>query len=55
MILVKQTEEGWEYQLTSPEANCLRSLLNQFPIGTDVPVKISKADNDPQTIDRQSC
>ena len=39
MKLVKQTKDGWQYQLNQPEANCLRSLLFQFPITANVPGK----------------
>jgi hypothetical protein len=52
MKLVKQTKDGWQFQL-DPAANCLWSLLNQFPITANATVKISRADNDPQTIDRE--
>ena len=53
MILVKHTTDGWEYQLTNPEANCMRSILSQFPITVNASIKISKTENDPQAVDRQ--
>jgi hypothetical protein len=53
MKLVKQTKDGWQYQLDPPEADCLRSLLLQFPITANVPAKISRTDSDPQTMDRE--
>ena len=53
MKLVKQSMAGWQYQLNQPEANCLRSLLFQFPITANVPAKISRTDRDPQTVDRE--
>jgi hypothetical protein len=53
MKLIKQTKDGWRYQLNQPEANCLRSLLNQFPITANATVKISRTESNPQTIDRE--
>ncbi len=53
MILVKQTEDGWEYHLTNPELNCLRSILSQFPVTATAPARISKTEHDPQTVDRE--
>ena len=53
MKLVRLTQDGWQYQLDPPEANCLRSLLLQFPITANTTAKISRTDNDPQTVDRE--
>jgi hypothetical protein len=53
MKLVKQTPDGWLYQLNQPEANCLRNLLSQFPITANAPAKISRTDSDPQTVERE--
>jgi hypothetical protein len=53
MKLVRQTKDGWQYQLNPAETNCLRSLLNQFPITTSATGKISRTDSDPQTVDRE--
>ena len=53
MKLVKQTRNGWQYQMDPPEADCLRSLLLQFPITANAPAKISRTDSDPQTEDRE--
>jgi hypothetical protein len=53
MKLVRQTKDGWQYQLNPAEANCLRRLLNQFPITASATVKISRTDRDPQTVDRE--
>jgi hypothetical protein len=53
MTLVRQSKDGWEYRLNHAEANCLRSLLNQFPLTADAAADISKTDREPQTADRQ--
>jgi len=53
MKLVKQTKDGWQYQLNPAEADCLRSLLNQFPITASATAKISRTDSDPQIVDRE--
>jgi len=53
MRLVKQTKDGWQYRLNQPEANCLRSLLQQFPITANTHSKISRTDADPKTVERE--
>ena len=53
MRLVKQTKDGWQYRLNQPEANCLRSLLSQFPITASASAKISRTDADPKTVERE--
>jgi hypothetical protein len=52
MKLVKQAEDRWECRLNQAEALCLRSLLDQFPVTTGRPAKISRTDDDPQTVER---
>src|SRR5579872_3650494 len=46
MKLVKQTGQGFQYQLTSQEANLLRMLVGQFPVAVLSSVKISKTDTE---------
>jgi hypothetical protein len=53
MKLVRHTGDGWQYELNPTEADCLRSLLDRFPITTYATVKISRTTGDPQTVDRE--
>jgi len=53
MKLVRQTKGGWQYQLNQKEADCLRSLLQQYPITATVPAQISKTDTDPEKRERE--
>lgn len=42
MKLAKQSDDGFQYQLSREEAHFLRLLLRQFPIAAFSPVMISK-------------
>lgn len=53
MKLVRQNKHGEKYQLNQQEADCLRSLLQQFPITANVPAQISKTDANPETVERE--
>jgi hypothetical protein len=53
MKLVGHTGDEWQYGLNPAEADCLRSLLNRFPITANSTVKISRTTGDPQTVDRE--
>ena len=53
MKLVRQTRDGWKYHLNQREGDCLRSLLNQFPITAQIPAQISRTDADPKSIERE--
>lgn len=53
MKLVKQRCETWQYELNQVEADLLNQLLKHFPFTNNVPVKISKADADPKSIERE--
>jgi hypothetical protein len=53
MKLVKQSGDGWQYALTQVEVDLLKSLLQRFPFTENVPVKISKADPDPEAVERE--
>jgi hypothetical protein len=53
MKLVRQNKDGRAYQLNQKEADCLRSLLQQFPITANVPAQISRTDADPETVERE--
>jgi hypothetical protein len=53
MKLVKQRGETWQYELNQVEADLLKQLLKHFPFTNYVPVKISKADADPKSIERE--
>ena len=53
MKLVKQTGQSWQYHLHHNEAALLTGLLNKFPFTANVPVKISKTDADPKTVERE--
>jgi hypothetical protein len=44
MKLVKQSSQGFQYQLSPEEAHFLRLLVQQFPIRAFSPVTISKTD-----------
>jgi hypothetical protein len=45
MKLVKQSRNGFQYQLSEEEAHSLCLLVQQFPITAFLPVKISKTDS----------
>jgi len=51
MRLARQTKQWLKYQLNQREGDCLRSLLRQFPITTDVHAKISKTSTDPEIVE----
>src|ERR1017187_2761698 len=53
MKLVRQIKSGWKYELNQGEGDCLRSLLQQFPITANTHAKISKTDADPETVERE--
>jgi hypothetical protein len=53
MKLVRHNKDGRAYQLNQKEADCLRSLLQQFPITANVPAQISRTDADPETVERE--
>jgi hypothetical protein len=53
MRLTRQTKDGWKYELNHREGDCLRSLLQQFPITANTHAKISKTDADPKTVERE--
>ena len=53
MKLVKQRGETWQYELNQVEADLLKQLLKNLPFTGNVPVKISKADADPKSIERE--
>jgi hypothetical protein len=53
MKLVKQKGENWQYELNQVEADLLKQLLKHFPFTNYVPVKISMADADPKSIERE--
>jgi hypothetical protein len=53
MKLVKQRGESWQYELNQVEADLLKQLLKHFPFTNYVPVKISKVDADPKSIERE--
>jgi len=53
MKLIRQIRGGREYRLNQNEADCLRSLLQQFPITADVSATISKTGADPETVERE--
>ena len=44
MKLVKETNRGFQYQLSPQEARSLRLLITQFPVAPLSAVKISKSD-----------
>jgi hypothetical protein len=51
MKLVKRKGETWQYELNQVELDLLKQLLKNFPFTGNVPVKISKADADPKSIE----
>lgn len=53
MKLLKHNKEGWQYELNKREGDCLRSLLNQFPITESAHAKISKTCAEPETIEKE--
>ena len=53
MKLVRQIKSGWKYELNQGEGDCLRSLLQQFPITANTHTKISKTDADPESGERE--
>ncbi len=53
MKLVRQNKDGWTYHLNQREGDCLRSLLQQFPLTANVPAQISKTGADPKTVERE--
>ena len=50
---VRKNKDGWQYHLNQGEGDCLRSLLQQFPISANAHAKISKTDADPKTVERE--
>ena len=53
MKLLRQTKAGWKYHLNQREGECLRSLLQQFPITAPTSAQISKTDADPESGERE--
>ena len=53
MKLVRQIKSGWKYELNQGEGDCLRSLLQQFPITADTHAQISRTDADPKSNERE--
>jgi hypothetical protein len=53
MRLKIQKGGGWQYELNAVESDLLKQLLKNFPFTGNVPVKISKADADPKSIERE--
>jgi len=54
MKAVRQMGDTWQYELNQVEADLLKLLLKNFPFAGHVPVKISKADADPKSIERET-
>jgi hypothetical protein len=53
MKLIKRKSETWQYELNQVESVLLKQLLKNFPFTGNVPVKISKADADPKSFERE--
>jgi hypothetical protein len=53
MKLMKQTGNRWHYLLNAKEADCLRVLLDQFPVAALSSSTITRSDTDPGSVDRE--
>jgi hypothetical protein len=53
MKLLKNNKDGWQYEMNRREGDCLRSLLNQFPITESNHAKISRTCVEPKTVERE--
>lgn len=53
MKLVKQTSRRFQYELNREDAECLRFLVEQFPIASFLPAKISKTEGGPNALERE--
>ena len=53
MKLVKQSGGNWRYALNQTQFDLLCHLLRKFPHTESVPAKISKADADPKSVERE--
>ena len=52
MKLIKQSGDGWHFALHQYELIC-SSLLQKFPFTENAPVKISKTDRNPESVERE--
>jgi hypothetical protein len=53
MKLLKQVRDGWEYEMSPPEAMCLRTLIKQFPLTPATAVKITRSDSGGKVVERE--
>ena len=53
MKLIKQSEGSWQFALHQNEFDLLCHLMKKFPHTQKAPVKISKTDRDPESVERE--
>jgi glucose dehydrogenase len=53
MKLLKHDKNGFQYELNRREGECLRSLLNQFPVTENNHAKISRTCAESETVERE--
>lgn len=53
MKLIRQTKAGSKYELSRREGDCLKSLLQQFPVTASTHARISKTDTEPASVERE--
>ena len=51
--MIRQTKAGLKYELGRREGDCLKSLLQQFPITAPTHARISKTDTEPASLERE--
>jgi len=53
MKLLKQSRDGWAYELNQQEAMCLRTLLKEFPLTPATAVKITRTESGRRAAERE--